>query len=149
MIQRIQSLFLLLAALSSAGMGYFNLWKAKLMKGVTASEEYFNALSSYLIFIIVMVSILLSLVTIFLFKNRKLQFRLTVINILLAIGAIVLQYVKVGQLADKLMNDGSTIISATYLPAAFLPVVTLVALFLAARGIYKDEKLIKSLDRLR
>lgn len=149
MIQRIQSLFLLLAALSSAGMGYFNLWKVKLMKGVTASEEYFNALSSYLIFIIVMVSILLSLITIFLFKNRKLQFRLTVINILLAIGAIVLQYVKVGQLADKLMNDGSTIISATYLPAAFLPVVTLVALFLAARGIYKDEKLIKSLDRLR
>ncbi len=53
-------------------------------------------------------------------------------------------------MADKLMNDGSfTIISATYLPAAFLPVVTLVALFLAARGIYKDEKLIKSLDRLR
>jgi hypothetical protein len=149
MIQRIQSVFLLLAALSGAGMGYFNLWKAKLMKGATASEVYFNALSSYLIFIVVMVMTLLSLVTIFLYKNRKLQFRLTVINILLAIGAIVLQYFKVGDTAEKLMSEGSTIISATYLPAAFLPVVTLVCLFLAARGIYKDEKLIKSLDRLR
>jgi hypothetical protein len=96
-----------------------------------------------------MLIVLLSLICIFLYKNRKLQFRLTVINILFAIGAIILQYFKVQDHANTLVSSGVSIISATYLPGAFLPVLILIFLFLAARGIYKDEKLIKSLDRLR
>lgn len=149
MIQRIQSLYLFLAAAAGAATGSFDLWKAKVMRGATAGEVRFNALSSYFIFTVLAIIILLAVISIFLFRNRKLQFRLTVVNILLAIGAIVLQYFKVQETANKLVSDGNTIISATYLPAAFLPVVMLILLFMAARGIYKDEKLIKSLDRLR
>lgn len=149
MIQRIQSLFLLLAAIAGGTMGSFNLWKARLTKGNVASEDYFNATSSYLIFIVLMVSTILALVTIFLYKNRKLQFRLTVLNILMAIGVLCLIYFKVQDKANTLVSEGATIISATFLLPAFLPVVMIVCLFLAARGIYKDEKLIKSLDRLR
>jgi hypothetical protein len=55
----------------------------------------------------------------------------------------------VQQTANKLSTGGVAIVSASYLPAAFLPVVVIILLFLAVRGIYKDEKLIKSLDRLR
>jgi len=51
--------------------------------------------------------------------------------------------------ANTLVASGVSIVSATYLPGAFLPVLILIFLYLAARGIYKDEKLIKSLDRLR
>ncbi|MBO9153436.1 DUF4293 domain-containing protein [Chitinophaga sp. GCM10012297] len=149
MIQRIQSLFLLLAAIAGGVMGSFDLWKATYVKGATAAVEIFNAASSYLIFTVLMLSTILSLVTIFLYKKRKLQFRLTVLNILLSIGILVLIYLGVQNTANKLVENGASNLRANYLLPAFLPVVMTVCLFLAARGIYKDEKLIKSLDRLR
>jgi hypothetical protein len=146
MIQRIQSLYLLFAAIAGAATWYFNIWKATLSDNTVA---YFNAQSSYLVFVLYMLIVLLAVVTIFLFKNRKLQFRLTVLNIFLSAGAITLQYFKVLDFANALQTAGKTISSSTYLPAAFLPVLILVFLFMAARGIYKDQRLIKSLDRLR
>ena len=39
MIQRIQTLFLLLAAAAGGTMGYFNLWPAKISKGPAISAE--------------------------------------------------------------------------------------------------------------
>ncbi len=149
MIQRIQSLFLLLAAIAGGVMGSFDLWKATLTRGATPVVETFNATSSYLIFTVLMVSTILSFVCIFLYKKRKLQFRLTVLNMLLAIGILVLIYFGVQNTANALVAGGATNLRANYLLPAFLPVVMVVCLFLAARGIYKDEKLIKSLDRLR
>ena len=68
---------------------------------------------------------------------------------LLAIGILVLIYFGVQNTANALIAGGATNLRANYLLPAFLPVVMVVCLFLAARGIYKDEKLIKSLDRLR
>jgi hypothetical protein len=146
MIQRIQSLYMLLAAAAGTATWFLNLWKARLSNN---TESYFNAQSSFLVFVVYMIIVLLALICIFLYKNRKLQFRLTVINILFAIAAIALQYFKVQEHANKLVASGMSIVSATYLPGAFLPVLILIFLYLAARGIYKDEKLIKSLDRLR
>lgn len=146
MIQRIQTLYLLLAAAAGAATWFFDIWKATLSDNVVS---YFNVQSSYLVFVLYMVIVMLALVCIFLFKKRKIQFRLTVLNIFLSIAAIVLQYFKVMDFANVLQTGGKTITSSSYLPAAFLPVLILVFLFLAARGIYKDERLIKSLDRLR
>jgi uncharacterized membrane protein YcgQ (UPF0703/DUF1980 family) len=146
MIQRIQSLYLLLAAAAGAATWFFEIWKATLSDNVVS---YFNVQSSYLVFVLYMVIVMLALVCIFLFKKRKVQFRLTVLNIFLSVAAIVLQYFKVLDFANALQTGGKTITSSSYLPAAFLPVLILVFLFLAARGIYKDERLIKSLDRLR
>jgi cytochrome bd-type quinol oxidase subunit 2 len=146
MIQRIQSLYLLLAAAAGAAALSFDLWRATLSNGVKQSV---NASSNYLLFVLYIIIILLALVTIFLFKKRKLQFRLTIFNILFGFGALAYQYYVVQQTADKLSTGGITITSASYLPASFLPIVIIILLFLAARGIYKDEKLIKSLDRLR
>ncbi|GAA3949051.1 DUF4293 family protein [Chitinophaga oryziterrae] len=146
MIQRIQTLYLLLAAAAGAATWFFDIWKATLSDNVVS---YFNVQSSYLVFVLYMVIVMLALICIFLFKKRKIQFRLTVLNIFLSIAAIVLQYFKVMDFANVLQTGGKTITSSSYLPAAFLPVLILVFLFLAARGIYKDERLIKSLDRLR
>lgn len=146
MIQRIQSLYLLLAAGAGVATLSFNLWKATLSNG---SVSLFNASSNYLVFVVYMIVILVALIAIFLYKKRKLQFRITVLNILVAIGAMVLQYYTIHDTANKLSTGGVAITSASYLPAAFLPVLIIIFLFLASRGIYKDEKLIKSLDRLR
>ncbi len=149
MIQRIQSLWLLLAAIAGVAVARFDLWKATFTKGNVAGADTFNATSNYLVFILLIIGILLSAVCIFLYKNRKLQFRLTVLNLFLSIGIMILIYLKIGDSAQKLAADGATAIRGSYLIPAFLPVVMIVCLFLAARGIYKDEKLIKSLDRLR
>ncbi|SEW00431.1 DUF4293 domain-containing protein [Chitinophaga arvensicola] len=146
MIQRIQSLYLLLAAAAGAAALSFNLWKATLSNNTVT---YVNASSNYLLFVLYIIIILLAAVSIFLFKKRKLQFRLTIFNILFGFGALAYQYYVVQQTANKLSTGGMAISSASYLPASFLPIIVIILLFLAARGIYKDEKLIKSLDRLR
>ncbi|WP_212000123.1 DUF4293 domain-containing protein [Chitinophaga sp. HK235] len=146
MIQRIQSLYLLLAAGAGAASLSFDLWKAKLSNG---TQTAVNASSNYLLFVLYVIIILLALGGIFLFKKRKLQFRLTIFNILFAFAALGYQYYVVQQTANKLVAGGVAISSASYQFASFLPILLIVLLFLAARGIYKDEKLIKSLDRLR
>ncbi|WP_109694707.1 DUF4293 domain-containing protein [Chitinophaga deserti] len=149
MIQRIQSLYLLLAALAGVAVARFDLWKATYTKGNVAGVDTFNATSNYMVFIVLIIGILLSVGCIFLYKNRQLQFRLTVVNILLSIGILALIYLKIQESAQKLSAEGAVSLRGSYLIPAFLPVVMIVLLFLAARGIYKDQKLIKSLDRLR
>src|SRR3954462_1345497 len=106
MIQRIQSLYLLLAAAAGTTTWFFNIWKTTLSDNTVT---YFNAQSSYFVFVIYMLIVALAVFCIFLFKNRKLQFRLTVLNIFLAIGAIVLQYFKVLDFANALQVAGKTI----------------------------------------
>lgn len=146
MIQRIQSLYLLLAAAAGAAALSFNLWKATLSNNAVT---YVNASSNYLLFVLYIIIIALAAVCIFLFKKRKLQFRLTIFNILFGFGALGYQYYVVQQTANKISTGGVVIASSSYQLASFLPIVVIILLFLAARGIYKDEKLIKSLDRLR
>lgn len=147
MIQRIQTVYLLLAAVLGGLISFYNpdLWRARL---VNNTYQYFTGQSSYLYFILLMLIIVLAAAAIFLFKKRKLQFRLTVINLLISVAVIALQYVKIKSMATQL-DESRMLASTSYLPAAFLPVVIVILLFLAARGIYKDERLIKSLDRLR
>lgn len=147
MIQRKQTIYLLVAAILGAVISFYNpnLWRAKL---VNNSYQYFTGQSSYLYFILLMIIIALAIVCIFLFKKRPLQFKLTVINLLLSIAIIVLQYFKIKTEAAQ-WQESQMLVSSTYLPAAFLPVIIVVLLFLAARGIYKDERLVKSLNRLR
>ncbi|TAM97615.1 MAG: DUF4293 family protein [Chitinophagaceae bacterium] len=147
MIQRRQTIYLLVAAILGAVISFYNpnLWRAKL---VNNSYQYFTGQSSYLYFILLMIIIALAIVCIFLFKKRPLQFKLTVINLLLSIAIIALQYFKIKTEAVQ-WQESQMLVSATYLPAAFLPVIIVVLLFLAARGIYNDERLVKSLNRLR
>jgi membrane-associated HD superfamily phosphohydrolase len=147
MIQRRQTIYLLVAAILGAVISFYNpnLWRAKL---VNNSYQYFTGQSSYLYFILLMIIIALAVICIFLFKKRPLQFKLTVINLLLSIAIIALQYFKIKTEAVQ-WQESQMLVSATYLPAAFLPVMIVVLLFLAARGIYKDERLVKSLNRLR
>lgn len=141
MIQRIQSVWLLLAAVCAFVTYPLVLYVGKLADG---SERQFLLGDHFILMLIIIALGILSLITIFLFKNRKLQFRLSILSIVLTIGYVFLQYVMVEQFKkDSLIQTGS------YQVAALLPLLMIIFLILAARGIYKDEKLVKSLDRLR
>ncbi len=149
MIQRIQTVYLLLASLLGAFLVFFNphLWRARLINN---TYRYFPDQSDYqyFYFILTMIITLLAFICIFLFKKRKLQFRLTLLNFFFSIGLVVLQYFLIEEMKDGLTMD-QMLNSSTYLPAAFLSIPIIILLFLAARGIRKDEKLVRSLDRLR
>jgi len=80
------------------------------------------------------------LISIFLFKNRKMQMRITFVALLVSLLNIFLYYNE----TKKFIAIESSL-DLTCVVVFAIPVL----LFLAFRGIYKDEKLIKSVDRLR
>jgi len=83
-------------------------------------------------------SLILSTVIIFLFKNRKQQIWLCLLGILVA-GLLIFLYVLE---MNKLIKPIPALTSV-------LPLFILIGYFMAFRNIRKDEKLVKSLDKLR
>lgn len=136
MLQRIQTVYLFLAALSSGGLIFvFQLWENSQGEPVYAQDDY-------TVLILFLISALISLVTIFLFKNRKLQFVLGRLNILLnliLLGLFVYW---------SLMVPGESNISEKGI-GMLIPIISIVFLVLANKAIKKDEDLVKSVDRLR
>ena len=85
---------------------------------------------------------LLALITVFLYKNRQLQFVLGRLNILINLILLgVLIYL-------SLTLSGETKVSEKGI-GMFLPIVAILLLVLANKAIKKDEDLVKSVDRLR
>ena len=82
--------------------------------------------------------LILSLVTIFLFKDRKLQLKLCFAGTGISILTLILYFVEM-----KKFETGTISLSCLFTFA------TIVGYIMAARGIWKDEKLVKSLDKLR
>lgn len=95
-----------------------------------------------LISIILLVAVV-SLITIFFFRNRKLQLKLTAV--LLGLSAVIIIETAVYAVFIIRKYDSDIVWSFRML----LPVLIPVCLFLAYRGIKKDEDLVKSYDRLR
>ena len=136
MLQRIQTVWLLLAAVSGILTLNFSFYS-----GVQLSNNAFhilNAKENNFILILTVASSVAAFISIFLFKNRKLQLRITVTCVLVSILIVVLYFLQV-----KNYSTG------TFTLWSILSFAIPVFLILAARGIYKDEKLVKSLDRLR
>ena len=141
MIQRIQSIWLLIVALAAFATYTLTLYVGQLPDGT--SRPFLLAQSLLLVIIIIALG-MLAIICIFLYKNRKLQFRLSVLGVIFSIGFLFLEYLKVEEFIAE-----NKILTGSYQLGALLPVVMTIFFILAARGIYKDEKLVKSLDRLR
>ena len=143
MIQRIQTIYLFLASAVSGGLIFvFNLWN-------TSKEEIFvlnlfqeDLVLFKLIPFIFTASSVLSMVTIFLFKNRKLQFVVGRIIVLINLFLLVLL------IYLSLTLSGETSVSEKGI-GMFLPVLVILLIVLANKAIKKDEDLVKSADRLR
>ncbi|HEY1869411.1 MAG TPA: DUF4293 domain-containing protein [Chitinophagaceae bacterium] len=139
MIQRMQSLWLLLAAACALLTYRFPFYSGNTIdQNNQLQPARFIASFDILINILTAIIIVVCLVTIFLFKNRKLQLRLTIFALVVSILNIILYFNKL----NKFIH-GELSLSCIF--AFLIPIF----LFLAARGIWRDEKLIKSLDRLR
>lgn len=143
MIQRIQSVYLVMATVSSGVMIFLlNLWNNRITDIKAYDLLFQNDISLTLVPVLFVLSAFVSFVTIFKFKNRKLQMklgRLTILINLILLGLFV-------YLLQTLSGEAS--VSEKDI-GMFLPLLTILLVLLANRAIKKDEDLVKSVDRLR
>ena len=137
MIQRIQTIYLLITAGISAGLIFvFNLL-------VTTEAVVVFAKDNLVYFSMFIASAVLAIISIFMFKNRKSQFVLGRLNIILnfiLLGLFVYRSLTLSGDASDVSEKGIGIL---------LPIFSIVFLVLANKAIKKDEDLVKSVDRLR
>jgi len=157
MIQRIQTTWLLLASLTLfllflfPYLQYFDNFGTAMAIKITGiyqgvSEGVVQIKSFILQTIVTVVLALMPLVTIFYFKNRKKQLQITYLNIFLVILLAVWFYVSSN---NAVVEINKTLALENIGIGALLAPLNIVFLYLAAKGIRNDEKLIKSVDRLR
>ena len=130
MIQRKQTLWLLLATVAALLSFMFPFATGKGIEKGLEVDKVLKADSHFLLLILTGASLVLSAVTIFLYKDRQLQIKLSLVGLLLALLTLVLYITQLALFC-------------------ILPVAVLAGYFMAFRDIRKDEKLVKSLDKLR
>ena len=136
MIQRIQTIYLLISAIISGGLIFvFYLWTNDQDIPIYAKDNL-----TYLLMFLG--SAILSLISIFSFKKRQTQFVLGRLN-------IILNFILLGLFVYQLLKpSGESHISEKGV-GIFMPIFSIVFLVLANKAIKKDEDLVKSVDRLR
>ena len=144
MIQRIQSVWLFLAAMINGmlllpSMVLYH-YKIAILEFSLAGDNYFPLV------VVAAVMTLLPLITIFLFKDRKRQRGLCWLSIIACIGFLALLLMKVANIRNAIPPPTQ---DSYGIPGVLLPVAAVVFLFMALSGIRKDQKLVKSMDRLR
>jgi Domain of unknown function (DUF4293) len=151
MIQRIQSIWLLLAAITilcllfvpvftaNSGETHYTLYGSGLKwRGSDVRDSSTNlplAISTIL-------AGLISLINIFNFRNRSLQKRIASLNIILILGLSFW----LSQLGRQIPGG---LEKATIGAGLFLPLIAIIFTLLAIKGIKSDDQLIRSADRLR
>ncbi|MDG2357914.1 MAG: DUF4293 domain-containing protein [Polaribacter sp.] len=143
MIQRIQSIYLLVASIVSGALIFvFNLWKNPLQEVFALDLFMRDFFLLKIIPLLFLLSATVSFFSILLFRNRKLQFvigRLVILINLFLLGLLI--YV-------SLTLPGEISISEKGI-GMFLPILVVLLTVLANKAIKKDEDLVKSADRLR
>lgn len=151
MIQRIQSLYLFLAAVALSLIFFFPLANLSNNQDVIVFNisgfSRFSILEhtpTWPLMALNIISIILTLVVIGVFKKRLLQIRLTRIALMLNLGFIALMYFVYGDHLAKQIK-----MEINYELGSVLPLIALVFHVLAMYAINKDERIIKSIDRIR
>ena len=147
MIQRIQTVFLFLSAVLAGFLFFipiasFDLGNEIVNLSIFGVENHSGAL---LLLILAVLMLAVPFVTIFMYKKRELQLKLSSFNVFLNAlfcGLIFLFYVD--NIQEKLSVE-----TVVYNFGVYVPLINMVLSILAMRWIRKDIELIKSVDRLR
>lgn len=152
MIQRIQSVYLLIVTgllIAAMCLPVGNFIAADGITecvfkplGVTLSDGSMH--STWGLFGILFLSAVIAFCTIFLFRNRMLQVRMTIFSSILLIGYYITFFVFMIMLKDDL-----DAMSFQLGWALCLPGISIILNYLSFRAIYRDEVMVKAADRLR
>lgn len=165
MIQRVQSIFLLLVAICMGLMLAFDIWqKADITQGeVVELDAYYlthfqmeeatdatpvNVIeqqTGWYIAILASLSAIVAIYSIFRYDNRLTQIKLAALNSLL-IGGTFVAAMWLRYEGQEMLVTGA---EGEYLTGFYLPIAALAFNMLANRFIRKDEALVRSADRFR
>ena len=161
MIQRIQSLYLLLASLFTGSLFFTEL--ARFLYNDSVYVLKYNGLFNIadssnatdcatfcvILALLIVITTISLLSTIFIYKKRMIQLRLCKINLILLgglTGAIIYRCFDAKATLEKL-NAITAQLSFSW--TLIFPVIAIILVLLAMKGINKDEALVKSLNRIR
>ncbi len=131
MIQRIQSIFLVIASGLFAYMSFFSpIWILR--------DKILMAQDDTKLFVLCLSSMLLTLIALFVFSNRRLQMKLIRLTIITELIISVRMYL-------VSLEHNVSIGTNIYMLLA----LAFISLILAYRGVKKDDDLVRSADRIR
>ena len=131
MIQRIQTIYLLIASIAFALLSFkIPFW--------SLNDEFIYAQNDNKLYLLLITLFVFSLIGIFLFKKRIVQMKLLRLSILIEFVVLVRLFLTYKELNTPL--DAKVF---------FLLMSAFVSLLLAYRGVKKDEDLVRSVDRIR
>jgi len=158
MIQRIQSVFLLLLALAMLSVLFLPIWSkfdpiSKQTIVLTATQLAYQKAdagtaaptATWPIAVLAVASAAVAVLEIFQFRNRFNQLKLGALNFLLIVGTIGAGFYYSG-VGERLLNIK---IPGEFAAGFYLPTLALLLNLLANRFIRNDERLVRSQDRLR
>ena len=162
MIQRIQTVFLFVAAISMVCMLFFPIWNKvnETMTEMAIMDAYKLEYSqigengemvvmatkdTYFVAILAVVSALVALFSVFQYSNRLRQIQLGALNSLLILVLMVSTIWVVLKSEATLAPS----LQGTYLIGFYFPLVSLLCNLMANRFIRRDEQLVRSADRIR
>ena len=154
MIQRIQTVYLLLAEIllgilffvpfaeisSKQGILYHANLQGIYQEGAKGSE-FFQ--SNLLVLLFWIACLIITGLTIFMFKNRKRQVQVSIFNSILSLIISGLIFLKVLMVSNQLSGNYSLTVYLVF------PVISAILIYLAIKAIEKDEMLVRSIDRIR
>jgi hypothetical protein len=154
MIQRIQSFYMLLAALLVSLLFFLPIAELAISNGKFYIFRYNGlfeqtnlgevpVLPSVALGVLFGIIVFFNLAAIFLFRNRYLQIRLCIFNIIMLLGSLGLIYFYIAVPFAQFQAI------VHYKVLALMPFIAAVLNFFAIKAIYKDDDLIKSIDRIR
>lgn len=156
MIQRIQSIYLLVAGIVTIVLLFIPI-------GTLISELGFYTYTpftvhvintdlvvakTFFVAILLLLSSIISFVTIFLYKKRKLQVRLINFNMLIVLATLLtMLYIYPKFVFTKIQDLNNTVLEYNYV--ILIIALTAMGLYMAKKAIIKDEALVRSSERLR
>jgi hypothetical protein len=153
MIQRVQTIYLLIASAILVCMFFFAYGALQLPDGqilvlhLTGLKSLVEGeallFPTWHLAIIIGISAAVLMISIFQFRNRLLQIRLSIFNILLLLGYYAMLFFMISRM--KAEFSGMVLYR---LPVMF-PLVSVILIFMAIRAIRKDIILLRSYDRIR
>ena len=156
MIQRIQSLFLLGTLAACIACFFLPFWiytgpdyayqvSLFAVKLTTNGNAQYLFVSTIPIIVIMSVSAILAIVSIFYYKNRLLQIKINTYNLFLTLIFIGTIYLWIPYMIEEKLPNATR----SWQCGLILPLFSLIFLILANKFIKKDENLVRSADRLR
>ncbi|MDT8411305.1 MAG: DUF4293 domain-containing protein [Vicingaceae bacterium] len=159
MIQRIQSLFLLVIALSGVVflftpileiINYESFYTMDAFNVFEMENNVKNPLKSNIGLAVMSIIItLLSGIIIFLYKNRPLQIKLSKLLILLLALELAALFFYSDAAKSFLSTPTEDQVSISYKIGVVIPIISIIFAYLTIRFIKKDDELVRSADRLR